>query len=91
MRNTHYLAYRGEYDAVAEWTTLVNAGLPYPAFPPVKYLKITPPSKERLAQLHLPLPPKPKPSLQPWASKPWATNNDEYDPADCMPDPDEEY
>jgi hypothetical protein len=90
MRATHYLAYRAEYDTVAKWTALVNTGLPYPAFPQLKYLKITPPSKERLAQLHLSLPPKPKPSpSNTWASNPWTTD-DAYDPADCLPDPDEE-
>jgi hypothetical protein len=92
MRTTHYVAYSAEYDAVAKWTALVNAGLPYPAFPQWKYFKFKPPSKELLEQLHLPLQPKPKPSPpEPWASKPWATHDDEYDPADCMPDPHDEY
>jgi hypothetical protein len=90
MRTTHYLAYRAEYDTVAKWTALVNTGLPYPAFPQLKYLKIKPPSKERLAQLHLPLPPKPKSSpSHTWASNP-RPNDDGHDPADCLPNPDEE-
>ena len=73
-RTTHYVAYRAEYDAVAEWTALVNAGLPYPAFPKLKYFKCMPPSEQRLAELYLPLPPKPKPSPpEPWSFKPWAT------------------
>jgi hypothetical protein len=84
--------HRAEYDAVAKWTALVNAGLPYPAFPELKYLKINPPTPERMQQLHLPLPPKPKPSPpKPWAPKQWTTHDDEYDPADCMPNPDDEY
>jgi hypothetical protein len=77
MRNTHELACKAEYDAVAAWTALVNAGLPYPAFPELKYLKIKPPPPERMAQLHQALPPKPKAS-----PKPAPTYDDEYDSDD---------
>ncbi len=88
VRNTHYPLYRAEYDAVATWMAIVNAGLTVPAFPQLKYYKILPPTPEQMKQLHLPLPPKPKPSPpKPWAPKP---STDDYDPADCMPDPNDE-
>jgi hypothetical protein len=84
MRATHYLAFRAEYEALAAWVDTVNAGLPIPAFPELKYYPIKPPTSEMLSQLYKPEPSKPPPP-KPWAPKPSATHNDEYDPADCMP------
>jgi hypothetical protein len=86
MRATHYLACRAEYDVVAAWADVVNAGLPIPPFPQLKYLKIKPPSPEKLSQLYKPAPSKPPPP-KPKAAPAY---DDGYDPADCMPHPDDE-
>jgi hypothetical protein len=88
-RATHYLAYRAEYDAAAAWADVVNAGLPIPPFPELKYYPIKPPSPERLSQLYKPEPSKPPPpKAKPKAAA--STYDDGYDPADCMPYPDDE-
>ena len=89
QRATHYLAYRAEYDAVAAWFATVNAGLSIPAFPTLKYLKGLPPTPERMAALYKQKPPPPKPQAASYYYK--DDPEDEFDAADCMPDPDEEY
>ena len=81
-RNTHAMRHREEYDAVAAWVSTVTAGLPVPPWPQLKYLKMNPPAAERLSRLYTP-----KPKATP---KPAYTYYGGYDPADCMPDPEDE-
>jgi hypothetical protein len=87
MRATHYLAYRAEYDVVAAWADIVNAGLPIPAYPELKYYRMKPPSPEKLAELYKPEPFKPPP---PKTKAPAPSYDDGYDPTDCLPGPDDE-
>lgn len=93
MRATHYDRYRADYDAVAAWVATVNAGLPVPALPELKLLKFTPPTPERMAQIYnKPTKPAPaKPQVAPSVIGYAPDDEDDYDPADCMPDPDEDY
>ena len=92
--DTEYVARRADHDAIAAWIAVVNAGLPVPALPELKLLKFTPPTEERMAQLYgkpaKPAPAKPKvaPSVIGYAPD---DPDDDHDPADCMPDPDEDY
>ena len=92
MIDTEYVARRAEYDAVAKWVAIVNAGLPVPELPELKVLTFAPPTPERMAQLYgKPAKPSPKPKVAPSVIGCAPDDKDDYDPADCMPDPDEEY
>jgi len=91
--DTEYAARRADYDSIAAWVAIVNAGLPVPPLPELKVLKFTPPTPERIAQIYgKPAKPSPKPKVAPSVIG-YAPDDpeDDYDPADCMPDPDEDY
>ena len=91
--DTEYVARRADYDSIAAWIAIVNAGLPVPALPELKVLNFVPPTPERIAQIYgKPAKPSPKPKVTPSVIG-YAPDDPEYDcdPADCMPDPDEDY
>jgi hypothetical protein len=67
-----------EYDAFIDWVDDFNAGLPVPQHPPVKYLKVRV-APDRVALRFTPKPPEPAP-----------TYSSKHDPADCMPDHDDD-
>jgi hypothetical protein len=79
IRHMHSAEVCDEYDAVIDWVNAYNAGLPLPPCP-MKYLKLKLPPPEIVALRFTPKPPEPEPA---------PTYSDKYDPADCMPDPDD--
>jgi hypothetical protein len=82
---THFNACSADYVAACNWVDIVNAGLPVPPPPTMKYIPWTPPSPERMAQLY-----KLKPSKPP-ELKPAPTYSYKHDPADCMPDDEHDH
>jgi hypothetical protein len=74
-----------EYDAAIDWADAFNAGAdPMPPYPNLKYLKnlLVKMTPERVALRFTPIPPEPKPA---------PTHSYKHDPADCMPDDEDDH
>jgi hypothetical protein len=86
-RIAHVIEICDEYDAVDDWVLAFNEGSPVPAFPELKYLPINTPSPERIASRFTPLPKEPKPAPDQAPTYSFY----KHDPADCMPDHEQDY